>query len=69
MQRIAAASQPGSNKLSRRVGWSSVIAQVDVLRVVFNRRVWRLKLPSPPLPLVVMLKVNKSMSGPVDSIH
>lgn len=69
MQRTAAASQPGSNKLSRRVGWSSVIAQVDVLRVVFNRRVWRLKLPSPPLPLVVMLKVNKSLSGPDDSIH
>lgn len=33
-------SQPGSNKLSLRVGWSSVIAQVDVLHAVFNRRVW-----------------------------
>lgn len=60
-----AAPQPGSNKLHR----SSVIAQVDVLRVVFNRLVWRLKPPSPPLPLVVMLKVNKSPSGPNDSIH
>lgn len=69
MQRIAAASQPGSNKLSRHVGWSSLIAQVDVLRVVFNRRVWPLKLRSPPLPLVVMLKVNKSLSGSDDSIH
>lgn len=50
MQRIAAASQPGSNKLGLRVGWSSVIAQVDVLRVVFNRSVWRLKPPPPPHP-------------------
>lgn len=69
MQRIAAASQLGSNKLSLRVGWSSLIAQVDVLRVVFNRSVWQLKLPSPPPPLVVMLKVNKSLSGSDDSIH
>lgn len=46
-----------------------MIAQVDVLRVVFNRSVWRLKLSSPPPPLVVMLKVNKSLSGPDDSIH
>lgn len=63
------ASQPGSNKLRRRVGWSSVIAQVDVLRVVFNHSVWRLKPSPPPPPLVVMLKVNKSLSGPDDSIH
>lgn len=69
MRRIAAASQPGSNKLRLRVGWSSMIAQVDGLRVVFNRRVWRLKLSLPPPPLVVMLKVNKSLSGPDDSIH
>lgn len=69
MQRIAAASQPGSNKLSLHVGWSSMIAQVDVLRVVFNRSVWRLKLSLLPLLLVVMLKVNKSLSGPDDSIH
>lgn len=48
VQRAAAASQPGSNKLSRRVGWRSVIAQVDELRVVFNRRVWRPRLPLPP---------------------
>lgn len=46
-----------------------MIAQVDVLRVVFNRCVWQLKLSSPPPPLVVMLKVNKSLSGPDDSIH
>ncbi|MEQ2197172.1 hypothetical protein XENOCAPTIV_024702 [Xenoophorus captivus] len=44
----------------QRVGWSSVIAQVDVLRVVFNRRVWLLKLPSPPLLLVVMLKAVRN---------
>lgn len=31
MQRTAAASQPGSNKLRLRVGGSRVIAQVDVL--------------------------------------
>lgn len=65
----------GSNKLSlcMCVGWRSVIAQVDVLGVVFNRSVWRQKAfflcsPSPP-PLVVMLKVNKSLSGLDDSIH
>lgn len=69
MQRIAAASQPGSNKLRRRVGCSALIAQVDVLRVVFNRSVWPPQLPPLPSPLVVMLKVNKSLSGSDDSIH
>lgn len=69
MLRIAAAPQPGSNKLRLRVGWSSVIAQVDVLHVVFNHSVWPLKLSLPPPSLVVVLKVNKSLSGPDDSIH
>lgn len=73
MQWIAAASQPGSNKPRRRVGCSALIAQVDVLRVVFNHSVWppqpRHRRASPPRPLVVMLKVNKSLSGSDDSIH
>lgn len=69
MRRIAAASQPGSNKLSLRVGCSTVIAQVDVLHIVFNHSVWPLKLSPPPPSLVVMLKVNKSLSGADDSIH
>lgn len=69
MQRTAAAAQPGSNELRLRVGWSSMIAQVDVFCAVFNRRVCRWKPSLPPPPLVVMLKVNKSLSGPDDSIH